>query len=661
MASLLKEENYVSMIRDFWSKWQNEKASFPSLAVWWDTGKKRIRSMSRHYSVRRARKRQSRIKSLEHSLFHLDRRKRNGEDVSVLINEAKSTLEMEHIHVATGAKIRARERWAEEGETSSSYFLRQEKSRVVKKLFTGIRNTQGVVVSSISAILRVWCMFYVQLFSASLLVASDQDFFINSLELSLSSLESEACDGVTREPECKSALHKMKNNKSPGVDGLPYEFYRQFWPILGSDLVDVYNECFTSGKLSFSQRTGLITLLYKRGDKLDTKNWRPISLLCTDYKILSKVLTNRLLLVISSVVGVAQTCGVPGRFSSENVRFIQDAIDYANDSNTGAALISLDQEKAFDRVEWPFMLRVLEAMNFGPSFRAWVKLLYTQIFSQVLVNDFTSDLFPVTHGVRQGCPLSPLLYILVAETIASAIRKDPDIDGFSLPNCVRHKLFQYADDTSVFVMSDHSLRSLFSLFERYERASGAKLNVSKSHGLLMGAWKSRSNLPVALHWSNEFITILGCRLGNNIIPDWNYLLEKFGNQLSVWKSLQLSFRGRAMIANVLGLSIFWYQATIFDVPKTVIFRINKLLFPFVWNKKREWMARSSVTQSIADGGLGVVDVSRKVLSLRVIWLKRFLSNPAPHPWSWFFAYHVKRVFSNQEVRTVLERNATLHI
>lgn len=89
------------------------------------------------------------------------------------------------------------------------------------------------MVSTISTILRVWCLFYVQLFSASLLVVSDQDFFINSLELSLSSLESEACEGVIREPECKIALHQMKKNKLPGVNGLPYEFYRQFWPVLG--------------------------------------------------------------------------------------------------------------------------------------------------------------------------------------------------------------------------------------------------------------------------------------------------------------------------------------------------------------------------------------------------------------------------------------------
>ena len=301
-----------------------------------------------------------------------------------------------------------------------------------------------MVVRSISANLHVWCMFYVQLFTATVLVSADQDFFINSLDLKLSSAEAALCDGNVTEAECRAALNQMKCNKSPGIDGLPYEFYVHFWLVLGPDLVNVFNDCLLSGRLSFSQRTGLITLIYKKGDKLDTKNWSPISLLCTDYKILTKVLTNRLLSVISSVVGSEQACGVPGRFSSENVHLLKDVVDYANCTNTGAALISLDQEKAFDRVDWAFMLRVLETMNFGASFCSWVKLLYSNIFSCVIVNDYVSGLFPVTCGVRQGYPLSPLLYILVAETIASAIRKDPNIDGFLLPNGLRTKLCQYS-------------------------------------------------------------------------------------------------------------------------------------------------------------------------------------------------------------------------
>ena len=117
----------------------------------------------------------------------------------------------------------------------------------------------------------------------------------------------------------------------------------------------------------------------------------------------------------------------------------------------------------------------------------------------------------MSQGVRQGCLISPLLYVTMAETIASAIRADPLIDGFTIPGSDPVKLCQYADDTSIIVLSDASLNAVFALFSRYKLASGAKLNVEKSHGLLVGSWHSRTKLPITLNWSSSSITILGLR------------------------------------------------------------------------------------------------------------------------------------------------------
>jgi len=653
-TSILKDENLTAEVTDFWRSWQSERDTFPSLAVWWDAGKARLKHLLRTYSRDKALSRRQRVRHLEQDLADLHSREARGDGVSHLIKDVKAQLELEYLHQAEGARIRAREQWAEEGETSSAYFLRQERTRAGRRLFAGIRNAHGVVVRSMSAILRVWVIFYVNLFSAATLSNPDQDFFVSSLDRSLSQAEALLCEGEVTLAECSAALNRFKNNKSPGLDGLPYEFYRRFWDLIGPDMVATFNDSFSRGSLSFSQRTGLITLLYKKHDCLDTKNWRPISLLCTDYKILSKVLTNRLKSVLASVISESQSCGVPGRFSGNNIRTLQDIVNHCNSQRSGGAIVSLDQEKAFDRVDWGYLHKVLQRMNFGPSFCSWVRLLYTNIFSRVLVNGYTSGAFPITRGVRQGCPLSPLLYILVAETIACAIKKDLNIDGFRLLNGEHVKIFQYADDTTIIVHSDHALRSLFALFERYERASGAKLNVAKSHGLLFGTWKYRNNLPIQLDWSSEAITVLWCPIANEESADWDGLISKFNDQLTLWKHRQLSFRGRALVANVLGLSLFWYQATVFDMPKTVIFKINKLLFPFVWGKKREWMARASVIQPLHQGGLGVVDISQKVLSLRAVWLRRFLSHPQ-HPWSSFFSMHVASVFSNQSVAQVLSR------
>lgn len=122
-----------------------------------------------------------------------------------------------------------------------------------------------------------------------------------------------------------------------------------------------------------------------------------------------------------------QTCGVPGRFIGENVALLRDVIEYASSSETLIAILSLDQEKAFDRVDWAFMVSTLSAMGFGPSFISWVSLFYNHVQSSVNVNGYLSPFFGLLHGVRQGCPLSPLLYVLVSEVLAVNICCNPRI------------------------------------------------------------------------------------------------------------------------------------------------------------------------------------------------------------------------------------------
>ena len=196
----------------------------------------------------------------------------------------------------------------------------------------------------------------------------------------------------------------MAKGESPGSDGLPMEFRVAFWDLLGGDLVNVFNASLEAGLLPFSQREALIALIFKKGDRLDHNNWRPISLLNDDFKLCACVLDGLLLKVIATVVAPDQTCGVPGRYIGENVAFLRDVVELANEYNLPVVLRSLDQEKAFDRVDWPYLFATLAKMGFGDSFIPWVRLLYTDIRRSVLVNGYTSHHFKPSHGVRQGCP-----------------------------------------------------------------------------------------------------------------------------------------------------------------------------------------------------------------------------------------------------------------
>ena len=350
----LRDEAFCAKIEGFWLQWRQEQGRFTALSSWWDAGKTRLRQLIRQHSRVTAREERRTIDELNANLKVIQGRINGGEELSGPLARAKADLESTLQSVAKGAQVRARLQWAEEGETSSAYFLRQEKVRGQRKLISGVRRCDGSVVKSTADMLDVWQGYYFRLFSSQHLEEEEQKLFLDSLESRLTPAESELCEGDLTEEECTRALRAMPSNKSPGVDGLPAEFYVRFWKLLGPDLVNVFNLCYRRGRLSLSQRSGAITLLYKKGDILDTANWRPITLLCADYKIAAKALANRLLSVIASVVSPDQTCGIPGRFIGENLRLLHDVVDYANSEAVPGALLSLDQEKAFDRVEWAF-------------------------------------------------------------------------------------------------------------------------------------------------------------------------------------------------------------------------------------------------------------------------------------------------------------------
>ena len=168
------------------------------------------------------------------------------------------------------------------------------------------------------------------------------------------------------------------------------------------------------------------------------KNWRLISLLCVDYKIGSKALAARLQKVLLSVLHENQTCGVPGRSIFLNLNRVRDLIEYCNSKNLSLAIISLDQEKEFYRVNWNFLDRVLQKMNFGPEFRQWIRVIYSEISSACLHSGFVTSFFEISCGARQGYPMSSLLYTLDAEVLGAAIRNCKDIRGSA---CLVHLMY----------------------------------------------------------------------------------------------------------------------------------------------------------------------------------------------------------------------------
>ena len=626
--SLLSDETFIESIRSFWPSWHSQKGRFASLQEWWDVGKSKIKGLAVAYSSSKKNASLQARTLLSNLAVHLKSQLDCGrvscQDayVSTLASLAKLDLSD-----AEAARVRSRVRWAEEGEASTAYFLRLEKKRGTESWFSAIKDDSGSVVTDLDGIMSAWLAFYTQLFSACTTEADVQTEMLNSLHLIVPPSDVPLCEGRFSMDEVLLALSGMARGRTPGSDGLPVEFFVKFWDMLGTDLVEVLNSSYQDGFLPSSSCKGIITLLFKRGDRVDRKNWRPITLLNVDYKLCARTLAGRLLKVIHHVVHSDQTCGVPGRYIGENVSLLRDIVDVTTELHLPAAILSLDQEKAFDRVDWAFLFRTLEKMGFGPSFIRWVRLLYSRARCSILINGHSTPVFYPSRGVRQGCPLSPLLYVLTMEVLASNLRAHPDLVGIQLPNS--HSCLPvvslYADDTSAIVTSDSGIKAVFDTYNRFEKASGSKLNLGKCKGLWLGSWRGRSDAPIAIDWSSSMIKILGIFIGfgDIIRANWDPRIEAVSNCLSSWRLRSLSYGGRALVANALALSCIWYVASLLYMPPWVLSELNKCLFNFFWAGKKDLVRRNVVIQKTDLGGFSVVSIPLKVHALLVQWVKRF--------------------------------------
>ena len=188
------------------------------------------------------------------------------------------------------------------------------------------------------------------------------------------------------EKECYDSISSFSNDKSPGSDGLPIEFYKTFWKEIKSLLCSVFNECFERNILPHSMRRSVSTLLPKKGKNLlFLKNWRPISLLNNDYKILAKI--------ISPLISHDQCGFLKGRFIGENIRLFIDIQSYCKMHNIGGLALYIDFEKAFDTVEWSFICKTLRRFGFKEQFVRWAQLLYVDIEGCVINNGYSSNSF----------------------------------------------------------------------------------------------------------------------------------------------------------------------------------------------------------------------------------------------------------------------------
>ena len=285
-CSLLSDTDFINTMTVLITSEKEKIPLFDSLEGWWDNLKIQIRRTCIDFSSRKRRQLLSERNSLTKRLLRAKSAVFAGDRGQISnVNTLESALEAVINNECEGAKVRSRARWIEEGEKPTRFFFRLERKRAEKNIFESLFNESGEEKFSHNDIELILVDFYKALFSKDSLNMQIQTQIIDDLDLSLSDLEREQCEGLFTKDELSAALKGLQTGKSPGSDGLPVEFYSVFWDLLCDPLLAVLNDCFRAGSLCASQREALLRLIYKKDDKRLAKNWRPISLLNCDYKL----------------------------------------------------------------------------------------------------------------------------------------------------------------------------------------------------------------------------------------------------------------------------------------------------------------------------------------------------------------------------------------
>ena len=335
---------------------------------------------------------------------------------------------------------------------------------------------------------------------------------------------------------------------------------------------------------------------------------------------------------------------VKGRFIGDAVRNIQDIMSYTNQKKLNGILLFIDFEKAFDTIELPFLMKVLNKLNFGKNFAQWIEILYYNISSCVMNNGSTSKYFPVNRGVRQGDPLSPYLFLLVIEILAIQIRENRDIVGFNIKGKM-FKLSLYADDMTIAVSDKKSAKRVFALLKKYANYSGLKVNVEKTEGMWLGQQKGCLDEPLGIAWPKIPIKALGIFHSYNkekcIDSNFNDKIEKLIKQLHWWKARNLSLSGKILIVKTLGVSKFALVASLLHVPEKIMKIVNSIIFNFIWNGKTDKVRRKIMIQSHEKGGLKMIDFCNYVKAAKCKWVQRYLDDQVVN-WKYSFEVFCKK-------------------
>jgi hypothetical protein len=459
------------------------------------------------------------------------------------------------------------------------------------------------------------------------------------------------------EGEIYTSLKSIGDLKAPGLDGYGAHFFKSTWSIIKTDFLAAVWEFFYENSMYSAVNSTLVTLIPKHSAAKTIKEYRPISCCTTIFKVISKILTMRLSKVLGSIISTSQAAFVPGQHIHDHILLAYELIrGYSRKGGTPKCMMQLDLQKAYDTVDWHALQHILREVGLPNQFIQWIMLGVTSVSYKFNIHGRHTGFMKARRGLRQGDPISPLLFVIAMEYLHRILQQLTKVPNFNFHSKCEHLNIinlSFADDLLIFTRGDViSVELVMAKLQTFSQSTGLVVNPSKCKVYYGGVDDLvKNNIRAVTSFADGSLPFryLGIPLTSKKLSIHHYmpLIDRIVERIYSWSAKLLSHAGRLQLIRSVTFAVANYWMQCLPLPKQVIHKINSICRSFLWSggttiTKKAPVAWDHVCSSKAHGGLNLISLEEwnQANLAKLLWN---INSKADSLWiRWIHSYYIKQ-------------------